>query len=165
MRNSSTQLGSLNRAKKHTSCFGAVTLKKYVFWEAFCLPFAIFSYSSGAVAIITLKLGVTLIFRVNNALARLWDTETAFSHLTLTYPRHIKQNVWKSKMCFFREFLGKYAFSNFTCIHCLIWRGYVNVRWLRVVSVSHNRAKALLARKINVTPSLGVNFTTAPIKF
>ena len=36
-----------------------------------CFTFAIFSYSSGAVAIITLKLGVTLIFRANNALARL----------------------------------------------------------------------------------------------
>ena len=68
-------------------------------------------------------------------------------------------------MCFFREFLGKYAFSNFTCIHCLIWRGYVNVRWLRAVSVSHNRAKALLARKINVTPSLSVIIATAPLEY
>ena len=59
---------------------------------------------------------------------------------------------------------GKICFFWFY-IHCLIWRGYVNVRWLKGVSVSHNRAKALLARKINVTPSLSVIIATAPLEY
>ena len=55
--------------------------------------------------------------------------------------------------------------AHFWFSHILLRRGYVNVRWLKAVSVSHNRAKALWARKINVTSSLSVIIATAPLEY
>ena len=85
-------------------------------------------------------------------------------HTQLECEFYNRANKMSEKAYFHRNYSRtKHIFDFHT--FCLIWRGYVNIRWLKVVFVFHNRAKALLARKINATPSLSVIIATAPLEY
>ena len=84
-------------------------------------------------------------------------------HTQLECEFYNRANKMSEKAYFPRNSRKKHIFL-YTHI-LLIWRGYVNVRWLKAVSVSHNRAKALLTRKINVTTSFSVIIATAPLEY
>ena len=64
---------------------------------------------------------------------------------------YFSRNSWKNRF---------FAFY----VLCFIWRGYGNIRCLVVDPAFDNRAKTLLARKINLKPSLSVIIATAPLE-
>ena len=67
--------------KNSRSALARLQAKKEVFLGVFSATFDFFRHSSGAVAIISLKLGFSLVFRTNNALARLSDAWSTTRHL------------------------------------------------------------------------------------